>query len=171
MQTKLEENGLKRRRLGELWWNKKSQSLSRKSQSIAVSCSGALREQLNSRLSNSLCLFSGLDVWTSHIRKVICPRVRTTTLSWLSISWISGSFIRTLRNILLTNPAENVALPGWWIWPLKSEGSHTVTSDVSARTWRLQLEGKERQTFSLIGALSLATNIDIRCSTGWFLAR
>ena len=60
---------------------KNNQSLSKKSQSIAVSCSGALREQQNSLLSNSLRVFSGLEVWTSHMRKVTCPRVNTATLS------------------------------------------------------------------------------------------
>ena len=90
---------------------KKNQSLIRKSQSIAVSCSGALREQQNSLLSNSLRVFSGLDVRMSHMRKVTCPRVTTTTLSSLKISWTSGSFIRTLRSTLLMKPGENVALP------------------------------------------------------------
>ena len=61
----------------------KIQSLIRKSQSIADSSSGALREQQNSLLSNSLRVFSGLDVWTSHMRKVTCPRVTTTTSSSL----------------------------------------------------------------------------------------
>jgi len=41
---------------------KQDQSLSRKSQSIAESCSGALREHPNSLWKNSLWTTSGLDV-------------------------------------------------------------------------------------------------------------
>ena len=54
-----------------------NQSFSKKSQSMAVS--GVFREQPNILFSDSLWVFSGLHVRTSHMRIEIRPRVTTTT--------------------------------------------------------------------------------------------
>jgi len=111
------------RRLG------RDQSSSKKSQSIAVS--GAFLVHPNIRFSASTWQFSGERVWISHMRKVMRPRVHTTTTSSSDGSPSrSGSFRRTCRRIRLTNPAENVALAEWCIRPLKSDGNQIVTSDV-----------------------------------------
>ena len=59
MQTKREGSEFEEKKKRR---NKINQSLSKKSQSIAISCSGALREQPNSLLRDSLCVLSGLDV-------------------------------------------------------------------------------------------------------------
>ena len=110
-----------------------SQSSSRKSQFIVVS--GAFRPQPNILLIASLWGISGEQVRTSHIRKVTSPEVDTVTTSSEG-SQKRSSLKLALPIILLTKPAEKLALPVWWIIPLKSEGNQTVMSDERARISR-----------------------------------